>query len=289
MGGVSLIMRIRVGPSTWAWEPVTPRGVAAFAGAPLGRLLLVQGIVAGLAAVTVVWFLQSVWFPTVERSLRALPEKGEVREGKLRWRGDSPTRLAGDRFLALVVDLDHEADLGHEADVCVEFGQRDVRLLSLLGYVDLAYPPDWVVAANRSELKPWWGAWRPVILAAMGGAVVVGLEALWCVLASVYCLPVWLVAFFANRELKLRQAWRLAAAALMPGALIMNAAVFFYGVGLLDLVRFGLCVALHFLVGWIYLFVSPLFLPGEAAARAVKGNPFAPPNPARGSKDVARP
>ena len=191
--------------------------------------------------------------------------------------------------MALVVDLDHEADLGHEADLCVEFGQRDVRLLSLLGYVDLTYPPVWVVAANRSDLKPWWGAWRPAILAATGGAVVVGLEALWCMLASVYCLPVWLVAFYANRDLSLRRAWRLAAAALMPGALLMTAAVLFYGLGWLDLVRFGLGVALHFLVGWIYLCVSPLFLPAEAGARAIRRNPFAPAHPVRGSKDGARP
>ncbi len=35
---------------TAAWEPFTPRGVAAFAGAGFGRLLLVQFIVALLAA-----------------------------------------------------------------------------------------------------------------------------------------------------------------------------------------------------------------------------------------------
>lgn len=281
-------MRIRVGPTTWAWEPVTPRGVAAFAGAPPGRVLLVQLIVAGLAAAMVVWFLHAVWFPTVERALRQLPEQGEIRAGKLRWRGDSPRLLAGDRFLALAVDLDHEAELGHDADLCVEFGQRDVRLISLLGYADVVYPPDWILPANRLELTPWWGAWRPVILAGAAAAVVIGLEALWFVLASVYCLPVWLVAFFANRQLRLREAWRLAAAALMPGALIVIAAIFFYGAGWLDLVRLGLCVALHFLVGWIYLFVSPLFLPGDAASRAAKGDPFASPGTTRPSDGIAR-
>jgi hypothetical protein len=37
--------------STVAWEPLTPRGVAAFARARLSRLLLVQFVVASLAAV----------------------------------------------------------------------------------------------------------------------------------------------------------------------------------------------------------------------------------------------
>jgi hypothetical protein len=36
-----------------AWQPFTPRGVAAFAAASLGRLLLVQGLVAALVAALV--------------------------------------------------------------------------------------------------------------------------------------------------------------------------------------------------------------------------------------------
>src|SRR5687767_9056439 len=40
-----------------AWQPITFRGVAAFAGAKLGRLLLVQLIVALLTAGAVGWFL----------------------------------------------------------------------------------------------------------------------------------------------------------------------------------------------------------------------------------------
>ena len=43
--------------ATVAWEPFTPRGVAAFAGAGLGRLWLVQFVVAMLAAAAVVWFV----------------------------------------------------------------------------------------------------------------------------------------------------------------------------------------------------------------------------------------
>ena len=46
-----------------AWEPLTPRGVAAFARARLSRLLLVQFVIASLAAAAVVWFLSDGLFP----------------------------------------------------------------------------------------------------------------------------------------------------------------------------------------------------------------------------------
>src|SRR5260221_14485850 len=46
----------------FAWQPFTLRGVAAFARVSCPKLLLLQFIVALLAAATVVWFLQARWF-----------------------------------------------------------------------------------------------------------------------------------------------------------------------------------------------------------------------------------
>src|SRR5579871_2922000 len=48
-----------------AWEPLTPYGVAAFARASLGRLLLVQLLVAIAAGGLTVWFLHHAWLPVV--------------------------------------------------------------------------------------------------------------------------------------------------------------------------------------------------------------------------------
>lgn len=269
-------MRIRVGPTTWAWEPVTPRGVAAFAGAPTGRVLGVQFLFAALLAAVVLWFMHSVWYPTLWTAVRQLPAQGEVRNSQLAWPAESPELLAGDRFLALVVDVDHEADLGHDADLCVEFGRDGVRVFSLFGYRDFPYPPDEVVSTSRQEVESWWGAWAPVILWITALAVILTLELLWFVLATIYSVPVWIVAFFANRELGFRQAWRLAAAALMPGALVLALTIFLYGLDWLNFMRLGLGVALHVVVGWVYIFVSPAFLPRSAAVRSSKQNPFAP-------------
>ena len=80
--------------STSRWEPFTPRGVAAFAARGFGRLLLVQFIVALLAAGAVVWFVDNIGFPAVTAAIQKLPPAGEIRSGKLDWPGRSPELLA---------------------------------------------------------------------------------------------------------------------------------------------------------------------------------------------------
>jgi hypothetical protein len=257
-----------------AWQPLTPRGIAAFACAPLRRLLLVQFIVALMAAASVVWFLHHAWFPTIGVAIRQLPPQGELRSGRLEWQGSTPSRLAEGRFLALVVDPDHGGEARSPAHVQVEFGRTDCKVFSLFGYVQAAYPPSWVVAFNRSELQPWWGAWAPPILAIVAGMVVMSLMLTWACLATLYFLPAWLVGFFGNRELSLCGSWRLAGAALMPGALLLCGTIFLYGWGALDVVRLAVAAAVHLIMGWVYLFVSLLRLPRQPVATA-EGNPFA--------------
>ena len=88
-----------------------------------------------------------------------------------------------------------------------------------------------------------------------------GLLLSWWLLATVYFLPVWLLGFFANRDLNFRASWKLSGAALLPGALLMAAGILLYDFGLLDLVSLGFVFAAHFALGWIYLFLSQLFLP----------------------------
>ena len=62
-----------------AWQPFTPRGVAAFAHSSATRLLAVQLVVAALVALSVTWFLSVAWIPVIEEGIRALPETGEIR------------------------------------------------------------------------------------------------------------------------------------------------------------------------------------------------------------------
>jgi len=248
--------------------------VAAFAHAPSGRLFLVQFLVALLVAAAVVWFLHDAWFPIARQAIAHLPDSGEIRAGKLEWPGHSPRLLAEGRFLAFSVDLAHSGEIRSPAHVQVEMGKEVFSVHSLLGYLEVKYPGSWRVAFNREELAPWWGAWQPPLLGLAALGVVAGLMITWCVLATFYAFPAWVLIFFADRDLKPMECWRLAGATLMPGGLLLAAGIMGYDFGVLDLVGLGFILAGHFVLGWIYLFISPLFLPRSAPVTEVAKNPF---------------
>jgi len=127
-------------------------------------------------------------------------------------------------------------------------------------------------------LAPWWGAWQPAVLALTAFGVMVFLFGSWFALATFYAVPVWVLVFFANRDLKLRECWRLAGAALMPGALLMIVGIVLYDFGVVDLVGLGFIAAGHIVLGWIYLFIGPLFLPRAGATKREGKNPFVEPS-----------
>jgi hypothetical protein len=257
-----------------AWQPFTPRGVAMFARAPLRRLLLVQFVVAMVAAGTMGWFAHAAWFPVIGAAIERMPGQGEIRAGWLDWRGDSPQTLAENHFLALTVDLRHEGEARSPAHVQVELGRADFRVLSLLGSLSLAYPRG-VVSFNRGALMPWWGAWSPVIVAFIVVGGIAGLLLTWALLATAYFPLAWLAGYFANRDLSPRGSWRLAGAALLPGALLMSGALVLFGLGVLDLVQLLAVVAVHFVVGWFYLVLGPIGAPKHPALAPLQQNPFA--------------
>lgn len=259
-----------------AWEVLTPRGVAAFTRARFGRLFLVQFIVALLVAGAVVWFLFDGCFPTIRYAIRQLPDTGEIRYGKLDWHGNAAQLLAEGAFFAFSVNLEYAGDIRSPAHWQIEFGRDDLRIHSLLGFREAKYPPGWTIAFNRKELEPWLGAWQPTLLAIAAAGTVVYLMVSWSFLATLYAVPVWLAGFFANRDLSLAASWRLAGAALLPGALLMALAILLYDFGVLDLVQMAVVMLAHVVLGWIYVAASLLFLPRPEAVAAQKKNPFAP-------------
>src|SRR5262249_2425978 len=131
----------------------------------------------------------------------------------------------------------------------------------LLGFTRIGYRQGWRVACNRVELTPWWGAWAPPLLALLTAGVLACLLLIWAVLASVYLLPAWIIGFFGNRDLSLGGSWRLCAAGLLPGALLMGGAVVLYRMGMVELIGLGVAAAAHVVIGWCYILAAVLSLP----------------------------
>jgi hypothetical protein len=263
-----------VAKKPFAFQPFTPRGIAAFGETSWGRLFLVQAVVALFAATMVIWLVRLAWFPVLTQAAHRLPREGEIRGGKLRWNASQPQMLAENYFLAVSVDLDHAGGAISPAHVGLEMERRELRAYSILGYVRIPYPTGWRFAFNQPEVEPAWGAWRPAVLALVGALTVAALFVSWTALATVYFLPAWMAAYFANRRLTIGGSWRLAGASLMPGAMFFSVCLVVYGFGGLDLIRLAFAAGLHLLIGWIYLGVALARLPHESTATA-KTNPFA--------------
>ncbi len=257
-----------------AWQPLTFRGVAAFANARLGRLLCAEIIAAMILAVAVVWFLHRAYCPVILRAIQNMPETARVANGTLQ--GVPGVLIAESRFLAIAVTPQTGRQIGQDADVQIQLRQDDLCAGSI-------FWPDWGLAFDygrgtalnlaRSNLEPWWSAWQPVLLIGSGVAVVLFLLLFWALLAAIYMAPAKFMAWFADRYLSWGGAWRLASAALLPGTLVLFGAIILYGWSVIDLVGLSFFGAVQLLAGWIYVVgggckVTRLF-PGDS-----KRNPF---------------
>lgn len=254
-------------------EPFTPRGVAMFARKKFSRLLLAQIIIVLLASFSLAWFLNDHCFSVIGNAIQKLPDAGKISYGKLNWYGDSPEKLAEGKVLAIDVDLDHSGAIHSTADMQVEFGRNSVRIYSFLGYSEFFYSRYWPAPFNRTDLQPVWGAWSSVILFAIAAIIIIALLLSWAILATIYFFPVWLFGFYTNRNLNFRDSWKLSAAALLPGALLMIVGIWLYEFGFVNLISCSFIFAAHFVVGWIYLALSLIFLPRIPGGQA-KTNPF---------------
>jgi len=183
--------------------------------------------------------------------------------------------LAANRYLALVVDLEHSGKAGQTADLQLELTRQEIFVSGLLGGVALRYPETIELSLDQREFIPWWGAWRQALITGIVISAGLGLLVVWFLLGLLYAPAAKLISFLFSRPLPWRAAWKMAVASLMPGALVMNAAIALYAWGWIDLVRLGFFAVFHLPIAWIYLGVSPLCLPRPAATERVKENPFA--------------
>jgi hypothetical protein len=262
-------------PLPVAWQPFTPRGVAAFAYAGYWRLLFVQLVVGALAAGTIVWFLSYAWFPAIRQAIQNLPEKGVIVWGELNWPGPKYAVLSERRpFLIFLVDLEKLSRGNSGADLSLRFHKQDLEISSLFGYAVYPYPKDYQIEFNRVELQPRWEAWRPSVLGWTAVVTPLLLLLIWAVLASIYFPVARLIALFSHRDLNWAGSWKLCSAALMSGALVLSAAIFLYGLAVLDLFHLLFAVGLHLVIGWVYLVIAALKLPKEPVQIPTKPNPF---------------
>ena len=254
-----------------AWQPFTFRGVAAFACASYQRLFWFQTFFAVLCASAIVWALMYAWTPIIRSAVRTLPNEQPARAEQLVYPPSAPALLAESRHLAILLNPERTAAA---SDVRIEFQPRAVRICSLFGCMARPYPKGQTIYLTRQEAIPWWDAWQPILLGIV--AVGTGLFFLtaWTGLATIIFLFVRLYAYFTDRHLTVGGAWRLSAAAFLPGTVALIAALVLYALGIADLIRFLLAVPVHLLIALVYLIRGTLTVDRIPAVPAPSANPF---------------
>jgi hypothetical protein len=236
------------------WQPFTFGGVAAFAKGPTGRVFAFELAAAMTAAICVMWFLHRAYCPVILQAIQKMPDSARIAQGTLQ--GVTNTLIAESKFLGLAARPQTGEQIGQGADLQIELRQSDFCVNSIFWPdwgLDYPYQRGPVLNLGRASLEPWWSAWQPVVLTIAGAAVAVSLLLTWTMLALIYMAPAKFIAWFADRYLSWGGAWRLASAALMPGAAVMIGAIVLYGWSGIDLVGLTFFFAIHFIMGWVYL------------------------------------
>ena len=255
-----------------AWQPLTFRGVAAFSAASYQRLFWVQTFFAIACAAAIVWALAYAWTPVIRSAVRNLPNETPARIEQLMYPPSAPPLLAESRHLAVLLKTGGSATAA--SDVRIEFQPKAVRVCSLFGCLVRPYAKGQTVYLTRQEAISWWDAWQPILLGIIGVLSGLFFLAAWTALPTLVFLFMRLFAYFADRQLTLGGAWRLSAAAFLPGSMALIAALVLYALGIADLIRFLLAIPGHLLIAALYLSRSLLKVPRIAGVPSPAINPF---------------
>jgi len=274
-----LLQRLRL--AIGAWQPLTGRGLAAFADASGARILAFQTVLAALLALAVVWSARQIVFTTVEYALPNLPEEpAGISQRKLRWPDRGVRLLAQSPHLALAVDPEATGELGINGDLQIELGHEALIVRGVLGQSTVGYWSELDLPLARTSAVAAWGAWRLPLLAILGAVSAFFFLASWWILATLYFLPTWLFGWILRRRLTVSGAWRLCSAALWPAALIPGAALLMYATLWIRLPGLVALWALHFPAAWVWLIWAVMSLPaGTSRNEETRPNPFAHASP----------
>lgn len=233
--------------------PLTFRGVASFADASLTWLGSFQFLVALLTGISVLTLFELAWRPSVETAMESLSGTNRIHAGLLEWNGPAPVRLGTGSFLSFVVDPRDERAAGRPTDVEIILGEESARVRSLPGQITIPYPKTVSIDLNPTAVRPWWGAWHLFLLVGLSAGAVLLVAIAWALLAAVYAPFLLVFCFYTDRRLTPAGAWKLAAAALLPGALCLDASILAYAFGYLGMLQLLVICMLHLAIGWMFV------------------------------------
>jgi hypothetical protein len=255
--------------------PTTFGGVVGVACRHPAWLIGWQLLIAVLAAAVVVGSVHRIYGRALDHAVASLPEGAAIRDGTLVWTGAQPALLYQGPRICLVIEPSGTRQTGLASDVTVTLEAHQLAVRTLAGWRTYPYPVDRLISLSPVDVTSFLLTWRTPFGVALGTSVVAGLLLSWWILAAVYTLLLWPLALAFRRAATGGTVWRLAAAALLPGSVLMIAATATYATGQLSLVGWLLAQPLHLVVGWVYCAGALVRLPSRDETPTT-ANPFTP-------------
>ncbi len=271
----STTWKTRVADAFGAWQPLTGRGVAAFADASFARALIFHLAAAMLCSGMAGWALYRTWVPAVDRAVERLPESGGgIQSGRFSWPGPDSQVLGETPQFGIAVNPTGLSAPGQVADLQLELMPDELHISGLAGHIALPYPEPLRIALDRVGGRAGWQAWNWVIVLAVVISAGITLLVSGWILAAVLTIPAWLMAHLANRDLGLVGAGQICLVAWIPGALLLIAGLWGYSWNWLRLTGFAGCFLGQYLIwlAWIGWAVAAR----PAQTRSEPRNPFRP-------------
>ena len=204
---------------------------------------------------------------------------------KQRFTTPSPTsaNLASNRHISVSVRTDHQTEISATSDVRIILDESGIRVGSLLGYLDIAYPAGYIVDLDPDQLQPWWLSRSYFFYLGSFALLWVGFSVMWRLLAGIYLFPVFILAYLWGRCSPVGTIFRLNLMALMPPALFMAAALALYGLERCNLQVLLVANVIHIPMSWLIILLSVRKLELQSRLPAVspeeklpQDNPFEP-------------
>jgi len=266
---------------SWPRLPFTPKGVASWADAPTGRVILLMAAASLVVSAAVAFLAQKVLFPAIEEAIQHLPDQGRIELGQLSLESAKSGALSENPWVSLVLDLDEPSSITRTADLQVRLQKNGWLACSLAGCVAWPYPAA-ALPMNNRECEPWWGAWAPILLAglflgtALISATLIGLS------AAFHAVPANLLVWILRRRAGFVGLWRIAVAASIPSILLVSISLAAYALGILDLIQLLSACLIQLPIFWGLGLAALAGLPRRQPDVAQAENPFAPPEPEPG-------
>src|SRR5262245_47959273 len=121
-------------------QPFTFSGVARYADARFGRLLMMGLIFALLPAAIIGRLAAHCWWPVISDAVEKLPDTARIERGALQVQEKDSRLLAMNQFLCLQLARDEFPQQNAPVDLALLFGKYEVMVSSLLGDSVLPYP-----------------------------------------------------------------------------------------------------------------------------------------------------